>query len=168
MAECREKLACGRWVGSAVMKRPRFSHRLLVWVACGLVVLISGPNEGAMRSDNVSESSNCQVAQYSSHQLTSAQFVSQQAKQNGAGVQEPYQGPNGGTGAGTSQGISRQRRIPPRGAQRSPARVDRCKQMAGKTVRLVVNLHSARFNQREELDHSRFRELRRLAVGRLL
>jgi len=86
------------------MKRQRFSYRLLVWLVCGLVVLISGPNADAMRSD-ISGPSKCQVSQPSLHRFTSAQFVSQQPNQSGAGAQNPHQGPNVGTGAGTSQGI---------------------------------------------------------------
>jgi outer membrane protein len=80
-------------VGSNVMKRQRFSPGLLVWIACGLVV-ISGRNADALPSDNVSGPGNCQISPYSSHCLTSGQFV----------PQKPYQGPNGATEAGTSQG----------------------------------------------------------------
>jgi outer membrane protein len=64
-----------RPVGLDVTKRQRFSHRVLVLIAFGSVLLIIGPNAGAHLSDRASLPVACyQLEELSLHHRTSQQF----------------------------------------------------------------------------------------------
>jgi len=75
-------------------------------IVFALIVLANGPTVDASRSDTSSKSNHTlnRVKPQGSHRLA-FEFITPQGQQSGASMQNPAQTPQGGKGAGSSQGI---------------------------------------------------------------